>query len=52
MSRMRKHVIFVIDGSRSMEKEDAVDSRGHYQCRVDTVLDACFEFIEVRSREK
>lgn len=45
---MRKHVVFVIDGSRSMEKRDVIGEDGEQLCRIDAVLDACFEFIEVQ----
>lgn len=48
---MRKHVVFVVDASRSMEKHDVVEgglyNRRVYKRRVDAVLDACFEFIQV-----
>lgn len=46
--KMRKHVVFVIDASRSMEKRDVLVERGVWKSRMDAVLDACFEFIEVR----
>lgn len=42
---MRKHVVFVVDASRSMERRDVVEN-GQRKRRVDAVLDCCFEFIE------
>lgn len=45
---MRKHVVFVVDASRSMERMDVFD-QGERKRRIDAVLDCCFEFIEVRS---
>lgn len=43
--------MFVIDASRSMGKRDVLVKGGvEKQRRVDAVLDACFEFIEVRQR--
>lgn len=44
----RKHVVFVIDASRSMIKCDVIDHGTHKKRRIDAVLDACFEFIKVR----
>lgn len=43
---MRKHVVFVVDASRSMERRDVFED-GQRKRRVDAVLDCCFEFIEV-----
>ena len=40
-------MVFVVDASRSMEKCDVVDE-GVSKRRIDAVLDACFEFMEVR----
>lgn len=45
---MRKHVVFVVDASRSMERRDVFD-QGERKRRIDAVLDCCFEFIEVGS---
>ncbi|CAM9377138.1 unnamed protein product [Ectocarpus sp. 12 AP-2014] len=42
---MRKHVVFVVDASRSMERRDVFD-QGERKRRIDAVLDCCFEFIE------
>eukprot|EP00904_Undaria_pinnatifida_P003734 jgi/Undpi1/13361/HiC_scaffold_8.g03020.m1 len=42
---MRKHVVFVMDASRSMEKIDVYDN-GKWKRRVTAVLDVCFEFIK------
>lgn len=48
MARMRKHVVFVIDGSKSMDRMDAFDKEsGDRIRRVDAVLDCIFEFIQV-----
>lgn len=44
---MRKHVVFVVDASRSMERRDVFEG-GERKRRIDAVLDCCFEFIEVR----
>lgn len=44
---MRKHVVFVMDASRSMGKMDVCDN-GEWKRRVTAVLDVCFEFIQVR----
>lgn len=44
---MRKHVVFVVDASRSMDKRDVYED-GQWKRRVGAVLDVCFEFIEVR----
>lgn len=44
---MRKHVVFVVDASRSMERRDVVE-QGERKRRIDAVLDCCFEFIEVK----
>jgi len=43
---MRKHVVFVVDASRSMERRDVFDD-GQRKRRVDAVLDSVFEFVEV-----
>lgn len=48
---MRKHVVFVVDASRSMERRDVFD-QGERKRRIDAVLDCCFEFIEVRSNPR
>ncbi|CAN0389307.1 unnamed protein product [Pylaiella littoralis] len=42
---MRKHVVFVVDASRSMARRD-VREGGTPKRRIDAVLDCCFEFIE------
>lgn len=50
-SIMRKHVVFVVDASRSMERRDVFEG-GERKRRIDAVLDCCFEFIEVNTESR
>ena len=45
---MRKHVVFVVDASRSMGKRDVYED-GECKRRVTAVLDVCLKFTEVRN---